>query len=69
MTPKKKSVVLGLAMLLGGLGAVFAALLVALPMAVDLPHPWFGAMPAVLVASAGTGFMYLGGQRLWTSTK
>jgi hypothetical protein len=69
MTPKMKSVVLGLAMVLGGLGAVFLALLVALPVAVNLPESWFGAMLAFLVASVGIGFMYHGGQRLWANTK
>ena len=69
MTPKRKSVVLGLAMVLGGLGAVFIALLVALPVAVNLPDSWFGAMLAFVVAAVGIGFMYHGGQRLWINAK
>jgi hypothetical protein len=56
-------------MVLGGLGAVFVALLVALPVAVNLPDSWFGAMLAFVVAAVGIGFMYHGGQRLWANTK
>jgi 1,4-dihydroxy-2-naphthoate octaprenyltransferase len=65
MTPKQKSVALGLLMALVGLALVLVALLMVLPVAVNLPDSWFGAVLAFGVMALGIGFMYHGGQRLW----
>jgi len=65
MTLTQKSIAVGSVMVLAGLGLVLIALLMVLPVAVNLPHYWFGAMLAFVVMMAGVGCMYYGGQRLW----
>jgi hypothetical protein len=69
MTPNQKSAVLGLAMFLFGLAWVVLALLMVLPVVVNLPDSWFGAVLAFAVMVLGISLMYYGGQRLWVKAK
>ena len=69
MTPTHKSIAIGSAMVLSGLALVLIALLMVLPVAVNLPDSWFGAMLAFAVLAAGVGCMYYGGQRLWATAQ
>ena len=69
MTASQKSVALGIGMVVLGLVFVFAALLLVLPVAINLPDSWFGAMLAFAVMALGIGCMYFGGQRLWVTSK
>jgi hypothetical protein len=65
MKPTQKSVAVESVMVLVGLGLVLIALLMVLPVAVNLPDSWFGAMLAFVVMMAGISCTYYGGQRLW----
>ena len=56
-------------MVLVGLAAVVIALAMVLPVAVNLPDSWFGAILAFAVLALGIAFMYFGGQRLWVKPK
>ena len=56
-------------MVLVGLAAVGIALAMVLPVAVNLPDSWFGAILAFAVLALGIAFMYFGGQRLWVKPK
>ena len=69
MAPNQKSIALGLLLILGGLAVVILALLMVLPVAVNLPASWFGAVLAFGFMVLGIALMYFGGQRLWVKTK
>jgi len=69
MTAHPRSVVLGVGMVLLGLAFVLVAIAMILPVAVNLPDSWFGAMLAFVVLALGVGCMYFGGQRLWMTPK
>jgi len=56
-------------MVLLGLAFVLVAIAMILPVAVNLPDSWFGAMLAFVVLALGVGCMYFGGQRLWMTPK
>ena len=68
MTPRPQSRVLGVLMIVGGLAAVLLALLMVLPVAVNLPDSAFGAVLAVGFAAGGITLMYRGSRRLRSQT-
>jgi hypothetical protein len=56
-------------MVLLGLAFVLVAITMVLPVIVNLPDSWFGAMLAFVVLALGIGCMYFGGQRLWSTPR
>jgi hypothetical protein len=65
MTAARKSMVLGIGMIVVGFAFVLVALAMVLPVAVNLPESWFGAMLAFAVLALGIACLYFGGQRIW----
>ena len=56
-------------MLIGGLGAIGLAVLMILPVGVNLPASWFGGLLIVLIAGLGAWLSYHGGKRLLRSRR
>lgn len=52
-----------------GLSALLLAALMVLPVAVNLPASWFGALLALVFVAGGAALVYRGGRRLWASGK
>ena len=56
--------VIGALMIIGGLVAIALALLMVLPVGVNLPASWFGIVLMVLFAVVGAWLVYKGGSWL-----
>jgi hypothetical protein len=52
-----------------GVGAVLLALFMVLPVAVNLPDSWFGALLAVLIGAIGIVLVAVHSRRLWANAK
>jgi hypothetical protein len=52
-----------------GLGAVLLALLMVLPVAVNVPDSWFGALLALLIGATGIVLVTVHSRRLWANVK
>lgn len=64
MSPEAKSTALGTGMVLLGVAALLLACLMVLPVAVNLPASWFGAVLAIAIAVGGIALLYRGFRRL-----
>ena len=54
-------------MIIGGLALIGLAVLMILPVGVNLPASWFGGLLIILIAGLGVWLIYNGGNRLLNS--